>query len=91
MFRSWGRVGTTIGSNKLDRFYKKHEAIESFKEVYLDKTGNDWDERKTAGKKPNKFYPLEMDYGDEVLIYFIFCLRLIRNKKKGYFLRIKRT
>ncbi len=66
MFRSWGRVGTAIGSNKLDKFDNENEAIESFKAVYLDKTGNDWNERKTAGKNPSKFYPIEMDYGDQV-------------------------
>jgi hypothetical protein len=39
-------------------------ALEQFKYLYLDKTGNNWDERKLAGKKANKFYPLEMDYGE---------------------------
>jgi hypothetical protein len=29
---------------------------------------NEWRDRKHAGKKMNKFYPLEMDYGDEVFI-----------------------
>ncbi len=64
MFRSWGRVGTTIGGTKLDKFPSKQAAIANFKEYYLEKTGNNWEERKTAGKKPNKFCTLEMDYGE---------------------------
>jgi len=31
----------------------------------LDKTGNEWTDRQVSGKKPNRFYPLQMDYGDE--------------------------
>lgn len=65
VFRSWGRVGTTIGGNKLTDYNKKTEALEEFYEQYLSKTGNEWSDRKISGKKPNKFYPLEMDYGDE--------------------------
>ncbi len=65
VFRSWGRVGTTIGGNKLENFSNKSAAIEKFKAQYLDKTGNEWENRKHETKKPNKFYELEMDYGDE--------------------------
>lgn len=64
LFRSWGRVGTTIGGNKLEKYSKKHDAVSEFCHLYLDKTGNEWDSRKYASKKPNKFYPLEMDYGN---------------------------
>jgi len=28
---------------------------------YLDKTGNDWDKRKTSHKQPGKYYPIEVD------------------------------
>ncbi len=30
--------------------------------LFMDKTGNDWED-KSATKKPGKFYPLEIDYG----------------------------
>jgi predicted DNA-binding WGR domain protein len=66
LFRSWGRVGTTIGGNKLTDYTKKQDALNEFFIVYKDKTGNEWDDRKTSVKNPGKFYPLEMDYGDEV-------------------------
>ena len=70
MFRSWGRVGTTIGGNKLTDYNKKQHALEEFYQQYLDKTGNQWSDRKVSVKKPNRFYPLEMDYGDEVKLLF---------------------
>ena len=69
VFRSWGRVGTSIGGNKLTDYTKKEQALEEFYEVYLKQTGNNWKDRKIEGKKPNKFYPLEMDYGENEVIF----------------------
>ncbi len=40
------------------------EALDEFKAVYFDKTGNKWSDRKDFRKRPNKFYPLELDFGD---------------------------
>ena len=35
-----------------------------FTALFLDKTGNNWEDRgDNFVKKPNKFYPLEIDYG----------------------------
>ncbi len=65
VFRSWGRVGTTIGSSKLTDYNKKEEAIEEFCYQFLDKTGNRWEDRKVSCKHPNKYYPLEIEYGGE--------------------------
>uniref|UniRef100_A0A8C1EG48 Poly [ADP-ribose] polymerase n=1 Tax=Cyprinus carpio carpio TaxID=630221 RepID=A0A8C1EG48_CYPCA len=62
VFRSWGRVGTTIGGNKLDKFYDKNSAMDNFCNVYEEKTGNAWASSNFT-KYPNKFYPLEIDYG----------------------------
>uniref|UniRef100_A0A8C3Q0T4 Poly [ADP-ribose] polymerase n=1 Tax=Chrysolophus pictus TaxID=9089 RepID=A0A8C3Q0T4_CHRPC len=53
VFRSWGRVGTVIGSNKLEQMPSKE-----------DKTGNSW-HSKNFTKYPKKFYPLEIDYGQD--------------------------
>lgn len=63
VFRSWGRIGTNIGGNKLENYYSKDSAIVAFENLYLEKTGNEWSERAHASKKPLKFYPLELDYG----------------------------
>ncbi|KAL8613750.1 hypothetical protein ACOMHN_029607 [Nucella lapillus] len=65
LFRAWGRVGTTVGGNKVERCGSKASVIDKFKELYLDKTGNQWEARGDFKKKPNKFYPLEIDYGQE--------------------------
>lgn len=64
VFRSWGRVGTTIGGNKLDKFHDKASALDNFLGVYKEKTGNDWG-CSNFTKYPNKFYPLEIDYGQD--------------------------
>lgn len=65
VFRSWGRVGTTIGGNKVERCGSRSSAIEKFKALYSDKTNNNWEDRHNFQKFPNKFYPLEIDYGQE--------------------------
>ncbi|XP_010780561.1 poly [ADP-ribose] polymerase 1 [Notothenia coriiceps] len=64
VFRSWGRVGTTIGGNKLDKFHDKNSAMDNFLCVYKEKTGNTWSTSNFT-KYPNKFYPLEIDYGQD--------------------------
>uniref|UniRef100_A0A7N5JTX2 Poly [ADP-ribose] polymerase n=1 Tax=Ailuropoda melanoleuca TaxID=9646 RepID=A0A7N5JTX2_AILME len=64
IFRSWGRVGTVIGSNKLERVPSKEDAIEHFMKLYEEKTGNAW-HSKNFTKYPKKFYPLEIDYGQD--------------------------
>ncbi|XP_023662803.1 poly [ADP-ribose] polymerase 1 [Paramormyrops kingsleyae] len=64
VFRSWGRVGTTIGGNKLEKFYDKNSAMDNFQNLYEEKTGNAWTSTSFT-KYPNKFYPLEIDYGQD--------------------------
>lgn len=72
LFRSWGRVGTTIGGNKLEQHSTMISAITAFETIYLEKTGNSWSSRKTASKLPNKFFPLEIDYGDDQVLFYSF-------------------
>ncbi|XP_006812383.1 poly [ADP-ribose] polymerase 1-like [Saccoglossus kowalevskii] len=64
VFRAWGRVGTTIGGNKVEKFHSLLNAMDHFCSLYGEKTGNDFG-TKDFQKYPNKFYPLEMDYGQE--------------------------
>lgn len=64
VFRSWGRVGTTIGGNKVDNFEDKHEAVKMFEFHYEEKTGNRWKNRKDFKKVAGKFYPLDIDMGE---------------------------
>lgn len=66
VFRKWGRLGTNIGNSKLDEFDNdKEKALKNFENIYLDKTGNEWEERKNFMKKPKKFYPVDVNYGNE--------------------------
>ncbi|CAH1792738.1 unnamed protein product [Owenia fusiformis] len=65
VFRAWGRVGTTIGGNKTERYSSKAGALSQFLTLYSEKTGNDWEDRKNFVKHPNRFYPLDIDYGED--------------------------
>ncbi|KVH94267.1 BRCT domain-containing protein [Cynara cardunculus var. scolymus] len=65
VFRKWGRVGNEkIGGIKLEEM-SKADAIQEFKRLFLDKTGNTWEawEQKKLQKQPGRFYPLDIDYG----------------------------
>ncbi|XP_072031637.1 poly [ADP-ribose] polymerase 1-like isoform X2 [Amphiura filiformis] len=65
IFRAWGRVGTTIGGNKLQSMgNNKKLAKKEFKTLYREKTGNKFGTKKFR-KSPNKFFPLDIDYGDD--------------------------
>ncbi|XP_071738186.1 poly [ADP-ribose] polymerase 1 isoform X2 [Rutidosis leptorrhynchoides] len=65
VFRKWGRVGNEkIGGVKLEEM-NKADAIQEFKRLFLEKTGNSWEawEQKKLQKQPGRFYPLDIDYG----------------------------
>ncbi|KAL0481403.1 poly [ADP-ribose] polymerase [Acrasis kona] len=62
LYRRWGRLGTTIGGSKIEDFNDKHDAIAQFTKLYFDKTANHWSDRKNFAKKPNKFYPVDVDF-----------------------------
>ncbi|XP_011692306.1 PREDICTED: poly [ADP-ribose] polymerase-like [Wasmannia auropunctata] len=64
LFRSWGRIGTTIGGNKLERM-SLEECIEQFESLYEEKTGNEWKNREHFVKVPNCMYPIDIDHGDQ--------------------------
>nr|XP_034188082.1 poly [ADP-ribose] polymerase [Osmia lignaria] len=65
LFRSWGRIGTTIGGTKLDSLHLEDSKAQ-FEFLYEDKTGNRWSQREHFVKVPHKMYPVDVDYGDEV-------------------------
>ena len=74
VFRKWGRVGNEqIGSQKLEEM-SKADAIQEFKRLFLEKTGNPWEawERKTNfQKQPGKFYPLDIVWCKKYLTLFL--------------------
>ncbi|KAJ8919846.1 hypothetical protein NQ315_006375 [Exocentrus adspersus] len=64
VFRSWGRIGTTIGGNKTEPMGTLNEAKAHFKALYEEKSGNMWENHKCFVKIPGKMYPIDIDYGD---------------------------
>ncbi|XP_031626910.1 poly [ADP-ribose] polymerase-like [Contarinia nasturtii] len=60
LFESWGRISTTIGSKKLTTC-RRDEAIERFKFVYKEKTGNNFGNLRFL-KRPGKFYHLDIEF-----------------------------
>lgn len=64
LFRSWGRIGTTIGGNKLDSL-SLEECVEQFENLFEEKSGNCWQTREHFVKVPNRMFPIELDHGDE--------------------------
>lgn len=58
-------MGTTIGGTKLEDFYEKEEALREFQRLYLEKTGNNWKDRKDFTKVPGKFFPMDLDMGGD--------------------------
>lgn len=64
LFRRWGRVGTSIGDSRLERMGVE-EAVQEFKRVFREKTGNTYSAGRAFEKVPGFFYPLEIEYGGD--------------------------
>lgn len=65
VFRSWGRIGTTIGSQKLEAVESMAEAKKIFTTHFAEKSGNLWEDRHNFKKVAGKMYPMDLSYGDE--------------------------
>ncbi|KAK7576565.1 hypothetical protein V9T40_012851 [Parthenolecanium corni] len=64
LFRSWGRVGTTIGGTKVETL-SKDDAIQKFKFYFEEKTANPWEKRDDFVKVPGKMMMMQICYEDE--------------------------
>jgi poly [ADP-ribose] polymerase len=62
VFRSWGRIGTNIGGTKVEPMNSLQDAFRVFENLYEEKTGNMWCNRKHFEKVPGRFYPIDLDY-----------------------------
>ncbi|XP_014489527.1 PREDICTED: poly [ADP-ribose] polymerase [Dinoponera quadriceps] len=67
LFRSWGRIGTTIGGTKLET-WPVDECIRQFEAHFHEKSGNHWKSREHFVKMPKKMYPIELDHGDDEIV-----------------------
>ncbi|XP_065202113.1 poly [ADP-ribose] polymerase [Planococcus citri] len=65
LFRSWGRVGTDIGGNKLEHKASREDAITEFEALFEDKTANMWRNRANFVKVPGKMNWVDISYDDE--------------------------
>lgn len=64
IFRSWGRIGTTIGGFKTQEYDSLSQAKSDFKMYYEEQTGNPWGRSKDEFvKMPGKKVPIDVDYG----------------------------
>lgn len=64
LFRSWGRIGTKVGDNKVESYPSASTACDQFEQLFEEKTGNPFNAmpfKKVAGK----YYPVEVDYDDD--------------------------
>lgn len=68
LFRSWGRIGTTIGSSKTETFSTLNDAVSEFERLFLEKSGNEFCDRDHFVKHPGAMYPIDIDYGGDVNI-----------------------
>lgn len=65
VFRKWGRIGTTQGGNKLEEKSTLSDALLEFKQLYREKSGNDWDQRHKFVKRASLLYPIDIDHGGD--------------------------
>lgn len=63
----WQALALVVTCNSLPQSHgmSKESAKREFECVYADKTGNNWRERDNFVKHAGKFYPLDIDYGQE--------------------------
>jgi len=87
VFRSWGRIGTNIGGNKLDNVSSLQHALQYFEGVYQQKTLNLWSRRKDFHKYPGYFFPVDLDYDQDQVNYVLYLfdglLILVTQKVAG--------
>lgn len=66
LFTSWGRIGTDIGDTKLQAFISADQACAEFKNVYQQQTGNEWNSEHPFKRMHGKFYPVDVNYNDDI-------------------------
>jgi len=64
LFRAWGRIGTTIGGNKIDDYEDVNDALRDFEFHFEEKSGNKWKSRNEFKKVAGKMCMLDLDMGE---------------------------
>jgi len=69
LFREWGRLGTTVGSSKLDPHPTREAAVRAFKALFQEKTKNHWRCRREGfAKKPRAYHPVDVELVSEKVL-----------------------
>jgi len=63
LWRAWGRIGTTIGGNKLEEMDGLHDGLRRFHDLFQEKSGNNFKSEKYE-KKAGFMSVLDVDYGE---------------------------
>lgn len=66
VFSSWGRIGTKLGDKKLEPVPSAEMAVTEFERIYLNKTGNLFDPNVDFRKVSGRYYPIDVDYEDDM-------------------------
>lgn len=66
LFTGWGRIGTDIGGTEVKAFKSSNLACKEFEKIFEEQTGNVWNSTDGFKKRPGKFYPIDVNYSDEV-------------------------
>lgn len=66
VFSSWGRIGTNIGDSLVEPFITADLACAHFEKLYEKHTENKWNSTEAFKKYPGKFYPIDINYSDEI-------------------------
>lgn len=67
LFSSWGRIGTEIGNFKVESYPSSADACHEFEKLFEMQTGNVWNGNRLYKKIPGKFYPIDIDYTDDIV------------------------
>lgn len=67
LFNSWGRTGTDIGDSRTTSYTNAEQACAEFQKLYEEQTGNNWDQKDYFKRLPSKFYPIDINYNDEII------------------------
>lgn len=67
LFSSWGRIGTEIGDSKVESFPTGEVACQQFEKLFEKQTGNVWNTNQLFKKYAGKFYPIDVNYTDDIV------------------------
>ncbi|CAG2163238.1 unnamed protein product [Oppiella nova] len=62
LWRSWGDIGSKASGSRYKFFESSSDAISRFKQIFKDKTDDEWDRRRDFKQYPYKYYLVDVKY-----------------------------